>query len=1125
MQRLINDGWQFQKLPHGSSVQQALEGQWKPVAIPHDWLIAQADNLYETSDGWYRRTLRVAAEDLAKCHMIRFDGVYMDCDVILNGEVIMNHPYGYTAFDADLTGRIHAGDNELMVLVRHQSPNSRWYSGAGIFRDVTYSLLDKAHIAPDSIYVVIRQEDDSWNVQIKTELCGNAEGCVLVHRLLDQNGAEVARAEKTVSGSLEEAAFTVVSPLLWDDLTPNLYRLETTLGAQVITQSIGFRTIKMHPDTGLFVNGRKVKLNGVCLHHDLGALGSAFHKKAARRQLRLMQEMGVNALRTSHNPPAKQMMELCDEMGIYVIDEAFDMWEMPMTPYDYARFFPKHAESDVAAWVRRDRNHPSLLMWSIGNEIPDTNNQTRGPELTVMLSGFVRKHDPACNGAITIGSNFMPWKGAQLCAEHLDTVGYNYAENYYASHHKEHPDWIIYGSETASILSSRGVYHFPIESALLSEEDLQCSSLGNSATSWGAKSFGECIVVDQNIPYSMGQFIWSGLDYLGEPTPYHTRNCYFGQMDTAGFAKDSYYLFKSLWRNDPMVHIGVYWCWNEGQLIDVPVSACADSVELFLNGKSLGRQQLDRKDPVRCQGLWKVAYQPGELCAIAYDASGREIARDVQRSFGDSAKLIVTAQDDFLMGDNQDMTFLTISTVDKDGNPVANAVDRVHVTVEGEGLLLGLDNGDSTDLDQYQTVSRRLFAGKLLAIIGATGSAGEVRIRVEADGLEAARLTLPVRQADPVEGSCRLPLITDSSAAGEQNHVRQIVLIPQGDTHLTPENPSVEFRAVCLPEGKPQEELQYRILTPLGVDSFSASVKPVPGGCVVTALGDGKLYLRATASNGYSHARTISHMEVEITGFGESCIDPYRFVPGSLYDLSQGEIGPGNDHGVSFARDGRSMVGFRNVDFGSVGSDEITLPLFALNSEKYVMQLWLGEPDNGGEHLSDLTYQKPMQWNVYQAETYRLPRRLTGVQTLCFVMEEKLHMKGFSFARQSRAWMDLKAADADFIYGDSFRKENSSILDIGNNVTLVFENMDFEGCENAVITIDGATKLDVQPVNLRITDENSNEHTQLFSFKGGERTRQSFPLKLSSGICSAAFVFLPGSQFDFYGFRFEKNAR
>ena len=1120
MERLMNDGWQFQKLPKGSTLEEALSGSWQPVAIPHDWLIAQANDLYQTSDGWYLRSLYFSEEEAQKCCIVRFDGVYMDCDVLLDGEVILTHPYGYTAFDADLTGRIHAGENRLMVHIRHESPNSRWYSGAGIYRDVTLSLLEECHIVPDGVYVVTRQKGDGWQVDIRTEVSGPCDGVLLSHRITDAEGRTVAEGECTATDGIARCSLTIDSPQLWSHKTPYCYRLHSTLGSQTLQQNIGLRTIETHPDKGLLVNGEVVKLNGVCLHHDLGALGSAFHEKAARRQLRIMQEMGVNALRTSHNPPARQVMELCDEMGIYVVDEAFDMWEMPKTTYDYGRFFPEYAKKDVAAWVRRDRNHPSLLMWSIGNEIPDTNNTTRGPELTRLLSGYVRRHDPEKNGLITIGSNYMPWEGAQLCAEHLEAVGYNYAEKYYPVHHEKYPHWVIYGSETASILSSRGIYHFPLESALLSDDDLQCSSLGNSCTSWGARSFGECIVIDQNLPYSMGQFIWSGIDYIGEPTPYHTRNCYFGQTDTACFPKDSYYMFQALWAGKPMVHIGIYWNWNKGQLIDVPVSACGDSVELFLNGKSLGRQQLDRRDPVRCRGLWKVPFEPGELLALCYDARGEVIARDVQRSFGDSAKLRLVAEDAFLLADNKDMTFLTVSAVDKDGNPVMNAADRVHITIDGPGFLMGMDNGDSTDTDPYQTRSRRLFSGKLLAILGAGDIAGEIRIRAEAEGLEAAELVIPVREAAVEEGRCRLPLVSPSEAPKEAAgpaHVRQIRLTSLGSTSLSPENPSVSFRAECLPACA-SDEIRYKILTPSGVESFCAKVLPTEDGCTVTGLGDGKVYLRAFVNNGFAHARVLSHMEIELSGFGQTSLDPYRFISGGLCDLTHGEITPGNDHGVAFARDGRSIAGFTNVDFGPVGSDEITLPVFALTGEHYDIGLWLGDPENGGEHLCTLPYEKPSIWNVYQPETYRLPRRITGLQTLCFVMEKKIHLKGFSFTKQSRAWLPQTASDADSVYGDSFTREGSSILGIGNNVSLVYENMDFEDCRKVTLTLEGATELDIQPVNLRITDGEGVQHTSQLLFTGGAGHSQAFTVDVPAGMCSLTFVFLPGSRFDFHRF-------
>ena len=345
-------------------------------------------------------------------------------------------------------------------------------------------VLPKRHIPLDGVYVTTTHELESWTMTIDTELCGVKDNGVLTHVLLD---GDVPVCDVTVeaAGDHANAVMQVLSPKLWSPDAPNVYTLQTMLGNQVIRQNVGFRDLTFTTDCGLLVNGAPVKLHGVCLHHDLGCLGSAFHEKAMRRQLRAMRQMGVNALRTSHNPPAKQVMDLCDELGIFVVDEAFDMWLRAKTPFDYARFFPTDMPSDVAAWVRRDRNHPSLLMWSIGNEILDTHLDESAQQVTCDLCEDVRLHDPRGNAIITIGSNFMPWEGARKCADLVDAQGYNYGEKYYEAHHAEHPDWVIYGSETASALSSRGIYHFPMAASILSDEDLQCSALGNSTSSWG----------------------------------------------------------------------------------------------------------------------------------------------------------------------------------------------------------------------------------------------------------------------------------------------------------------------------------------------------------------------------------------------------------------------------------------------------------------------------------------------------------------------------------------------------------------------------------------------------------------------------------------------------------------
>ena len=1125
MERLFNDGWKFVKLPNGSELVQAEEGAWQAVDLPHDFLIFNHNALYEDADGWYRRVLNVPQEWLDKSVWLRFDGVYMDCDVLLNRQIICTHHYGYTCFDVPLAA-LKAGENVLHVHVRHKSPNSRWYSGAGVFRDVTLHVEDARHIVPDGTYVVTKKMADAeWLLCVDTELSGADDGRAVQHRLLD--GDEVV-AEETASmkGDLAHAEMRVHAPLLWSTATPRCYTLETRCGAQVVRENVGFRTIELTADRGMLLNGEPLKLHGVCLHHDLGCLGSAFHTKAALRQLEAMKRMGVNSLRTSHNPPARQVMDLCDELGILVVSEAFDMWKRQKTPYDYARFFDADVEADVAAWVRRDRNHPSLMMWSIGNEIFDTHVDASAVDTTKMLCSLVRRHDPEQNGFTTIGSNFMAWQGAQNCAEHIQAVGYNYGEKLYAEHHEKHPEWRIYGSETASSVASRGVYRFPMSAPILSDDDLQCSSLGNSTTSWGTKDMRLCLIEDINTPFSLGQYLWTGIDYIGEPTPYHTRNSYFGMMDTCVFPKDFFYLCKSVWNPEPMAHIGVHWDWNEGQTIDVPVMTNGAACELFLNGESLGVKPVSRTDWEQSRPNWQVPFAPGELRAVAYDPSGAIVAEDVKHTPGDSARLVLTCEKgNELIANGEDMAFVTISVADAAGHPVDNACDRVHVRVTGEGRLLGLDNGDSTDRDGYKTTTRRLFNGKLLAMIGATDRPGVIRVEVTAPGLEAA--VVEIRTDGSFTGmqegrSCALQLCQDEPMP-QETPVRKISLTPMGDKHLSPENRQVSFRVCCHPDTADAQQVSFRITNAKGIDSNCAEFTVDGDVVTVTALGDDTVYLRAMCSNGYDHVRIISQQDIAITGMGKPNIDPYSFVTGGLFTLSYGDIGNGNEQGVSFARGAESMAGFANVDFGPVGSDEITLPIFALDSNHYDVTLWDGDPREGGEIIAVLPYQKPSRWNVYQPETYKLPCRLTGMHTLCITMRDKIHLKGFVFTRQSRAWLEQSALDADSVYGDSFTRTESGVMGIGNNVSLDYENMDFGTAERAVLAIDGCTPLEENPITIRFTREDGQTLTTLAQFRGTDRGWQEFAIDVMPGVCSVTFVFLPGCQFDFYAFRFRQE--
>lgn len=810
MQRLFNDGWSFRKTGTECTLEEAMDGGgWERVDIPHDWLIHQTKDLYETSTGWYRKSF--VAENMRKTRILRFEGVYMDTTVYVNGTAAGEWKYGYSTFEMEISRLLQEGENEIVVRVDHRAPNSRWYSGAGIYRNCYLLEHAGAYIKSDSVYFhaehaeqagsaehgkhasLVLQNGGHWDVRLLCEAvydacaivpgvekaegaCASVAGaekaedaCAIVTGADKPNGAQDIRGVLSVrytasddAGNIlfsvegrpdEEVRFSVENPALWDLDDPQLYTLETVLfsnGKRMDQQRcrIGFRTIAFLPDSGFGLNGKHVKIHGVCLHHDLGALGAAVNRTALRRQLLSMKEMGANAVRTSHNMPAVEFMELCDELGILVDSEAYDMWELPKTEYDYARFFKEWFKRDVASWVRRDRNHPSVIMWSVGNEIYDTHVSERGEEVTKALCAEVKKHDAWHNAYTTVGSNYIAWEGAQRCARHIELVGYNYGEALYQEHHERYPDWRIYGSETAARVQSRGIYHFPKSAAYITHDDLQCSSLENCRAGVSERTAQTSIIADRDTSFCAGQFIWTGSDYIGEPSPYATKNAYYGQIDTAGFRKDSYYLYQAAWTDSPVLHILPYWDFNDGQLIDVMVYTNQPCVELFLNGESIGKKSIG----TGYSADWQVPYQKGTLRAAAYDSDGVMTAQDETASFGDTARLCLAPDKERLRADGEDLIFLTISAQDADGVFVANAKNRVYVAVSGAGRLVGLDSGDSTDYDEYKGTSKRLFSGKLLAILAGKRDGGEILVRVTSPGLPDAELTLLAEQAVMPEG-------------------------------------------------------------------------------------------------------------------------------------------------------------------------------------------------------------------------------------------------------------------------------------------------------------------------------------------------------------------------------------
>ncbi len=1091
---LFNNGWSFHKGPLGAHLEkEAL----KPVEIPHDWLVYNANDLYEDSQGWYYKTFdRPAGEKV----FIQFDGVYMDCTIYINSLKAFEWKYGYSAFEVDATPHLKDGQNEILVQVVHQAPNSRWYSGAGIYRNIHIETKAACHIAHNGVYITpVLQADGSWLVEADTQVaCDKAY--TLEHRIVG------------------EESLHIQSPRLWSLEEPNLYTLETRLMVEgtctdTALNTFGLRSLRFDANEGLFLNGNHIKLFGTCEHHDLGALGAAFNKTAMRRKLTLLKKMGVNALRTSHNMPAKEVMNLCDEMGLLVVSEGFDMWERAKTPYDYARFFKKWMPSDVQSWIQRDRNHPCLMMWSIGNEIYDTHADQRGQEVTVLLSQEVRSHDPKSHAIITIGSNYMPWENANKCADLVEAAGYNYAERLYEDHHKKYPQRIIYGSETASTVQSRGIYHFPLMQSLLADDDEQCSSLGNSTTSWGAKNTEYNIEMDLNAKFSLGQFIWTGFDYIGEPTPYHTKNSYFGQLDTAGFPKDSFYIYQSYWtdyKKNPMVHITPYWDFSVGQPIDVRVFSNAPRVELFFNGM-----------PVKPGTL---PYEKGVLKAIAYDENGSIIATDTQASFGNAASLKLNADKQTLYADGSDLIFVEISALDENHLPVQNASNRVHVQVTGAGRLIGLDNGDSTDYDQYKGTSRRLFSGKLLAIIAARHTPGDIQVAVFSPGLPEAAMLLKAVSAPIPQGSSDTLLENTPSPENAELPIRKIELISPHGFEMTKECPSLTVTAKILPENASYQDLTWRLTNQAGIDTNLAKLVFNGNTAVIQALGDGEVWLRAMTHNGKDGYSIISQQRFRIAGVGAAALNPYGFISGGLYNASNLPMTNGNERGVATLRDGVSHVGFKNVDFGSFGSDTITLPVFAMDQEPFEMEIWEGMPeDKGSEKVATVIYDLGSVWNTYKEITYTLPRRFKGLTTLCFKVNRKIHIKGFSFASQ-KAIAKLNALDCDKIYGDTFAKTTTAVEGIGNNVSLVFDDMAFNG-GSYTLAILGRTPLDKNTLQVEF-NHGGNITRELIEFTyAANYETQTFPLTIEKGSCTVTFIFLPGCQFDFKSFQFRKESK
>lgn len=1127
---LFNDGWQFCLCDIGTELS-ALPGRhWYDVELPHDWLINDTSKLYETGEGWYRRSLPCSAEQLSGRVLLNFDGVYMNSTLFVNGKEVGSWTYGYSAFEHDITDFLHEGENELLLRVSHQSPNTRWYSGAGIFRDVMLKLRPAAYIGTNGVYIhSAPQPEGGWTTEVETDVVGEASDIRMLLEVFDPAGASMGGygLEAHFDGGHEKftASFNSTDPELWSVDDPMLYTLKISLysGSELldcVNETFGYRTAEFYPDRGFLLNGEPVKLHGVCMHHDLGALGSALNEAALARQLRIMKEMGVNAIRTSHNMPARQLVQLCDEMGLLVDSEAFDMWEKPKTEFDNHRFFTEHAERDVRSWIERDRNHPCIIMWSIGNEINDTIDP-HGLDITKRLYEYVLKYDPKGNAAPTIGSNYMGNENAQKCSDVVKLAGYNYSEYLYDEHHAKYPDWVIYGSETASAVRSRGIYRFPAELPLLTGEDCQCSSLDNSVVGWGSSAM-KSWRLDRDCPFCCGQFIWTGFDYIGEPTPYNTKNSYFGIVDTAGFPKDIYYFYQSVWvspEQKKVLHIvPSYWDFIPGQEIDVLIYSNARDVELFLNGKSIGSHVMELETSQDMRAHFKVPFEPGVLRVVGHFADGSECS-EVLHTPSDPAAVVLTSDKETLLADGRDIAFVEISTVDVNGIPVGNARNRIRVEVSGAGRLVGLDNGDSTDYDSYKGDNRRLFSGKLLAMIESTLEPGEITVRAYSEGLENAELQLVSENCGEVSG---VSVVTENKfpavCRAYTGEVPARLLLPEVDVNsFDPERRSAEIRAKLLPENCTYEDISWSVVRRNGVESSLAQVEGSGRSAVVTAKGDGEFFVRAMVHNGAEHPQVIADIPFTAEGLGAAVRDAYSFISASTLDSSNVPTNIIEDGALSNF-DGRTVMTYSDIDFGKTGSQIISLSVGTCFDMP--VEVWEGTPDDG-KLICRVDFGNNGHWCGFAGQNFALAERLTGVRTISVVIDSRVIFGGFSFVPIERAYDTNWVGEADSVYGDDYRIDGRRVADIGNNVIINYEGLDFgEGGSEALI-ISGETGNPMNQIQLRYTPAGGAQKTVLLEFQQDGGREQRFDIPKLSGLNDVSFVFMPGSRFDFDWFRFE----
>jgi len=782
---VLKDGWKFAKDIDGDASSTGFnDAEWQAVSVPHDWAIygpfdkkwdmqkvaiiqngeteasektGRTGALPHIGTGWYRKTFTLPEFEAGKKALLIFEGAMSEPQVYLNGKKVGQWAYGYAYFYIDISKDIIAGQpNTLAVKLTNKEYSSRWYPGAGLYRNVSIVVKNPESFNQWTTFITTPSiTTASATVNIKTAATG--ADVHLVTKIFDAKGKLIA-AQKSSAGANNtfEQNIAVPNPNLWSPETPYLYTAVNQLYAEDVlkdeeTTRFGIREIKYEANKGFSLNGKITKFKGVCLHHDLGPLGAAVNKAALRRQLTILKDLGCNAIRSSHNMPSIEQLELADEMGFMFLAESFDEWAKPKVENGYHRFFEEYAEKDIVNLVRVTRNHPSIVMWSSGNEVPDQYG-AEGLTRAKFLQDIFHREDPT--RPVTVGMDQVKQTMQSGFGALLDIPGLNYRVHLYEDAYKAFPQGFILGSETASTVSSRGIYKFPVVQEKEKQyDDLQCSSYDLEACSWSNVP-DEDFVLQDDKPWVIGEFVWTGFDYLGEPTPYDekwpSRSSYFGMADLAGIPKDRFYLYRSRWNTkDETLHVLPHWNWEgrEGQTTPVFVYTNYDSAELFINGKSMGIQHKNNTTPQnRYRLMWMdTKYEPGAIKVVAFDKNGKAVAEKEIKTAGKPHHLVLTPDRKTLAANGEDLSFVTVSVVDKDGIPCPTATNQLRFKVTGAGTYRAACNGDATSTEIFHDPTMKLFSGKLVVLVQSTDKAGDIELEVTGHGLQKGTIKLSAK--------------------------------------------------------------------------------------------------------------------------------------------------------------------------------------------------------------------------------------------------------------------------------------------------------------------------------------------------------------------------------------------